>query len=703
MSCSLGIDIGGTFTDVVIYRHDDGYTFSHKELTTPSNPTLGAMTGVRYLLAKAGLQPQSIARVVHATTLFTNALIERRGAVTGLMTTKGFRDTLEMRREFKYDLYDLFIELPQPLVSRELRFEIDERTHFDGTVHTDVNETQLIKVVDDMVAKGVTSLAISFLHAYANSANEQRAKAIIERRYPGLHLSVSNEVCPQIREYERTSTTVANAYVKPIADRYLHDLESELNGLGIPGRLFMMLSSGGLTHVGEARRVPVQLLESGPAAATIAAAFFGERSNISEVLAFDMGGTTAKLGIIEQGRPLISHQFEAGREKRFAAGSGLPINISTIELIEIGAGGGSIAHTDALGLLKVGPKSAGSEPGPACYARGGKQATVSDANLLAGYLDADNFAGGTMKLDTDAATEALRPLGEALDIDLIDIAKGIQAIVNENMAAAARVHVAERGHSASDFTLLVMGGGGPLHGCDVARRLGISRILCPPSAGVASALGLLIAPARVDRSASIGRTFDAISAQELEGAFAAIEADAGRVIGETLGDAGDFSFERSADMRFVGQGFELVVALPLGPYDQSSLHKIRTAFFDGYRRIFGHITPAVELEIMSIRVSAIESLRARPLMMVESTEVERTRHLRRVYDEMADRWSEVPVLARAGLPYGHLVHGPLLVEDASSTLAVPSDGVAVRDAADNIIITLSANSATEDRTADLTR
>ena len=703
MNCSLGIDIGGTFTDVVIYRHEDGHTFSHKELTTPSNPTLGAMTGVRYLLAKAGLQPQSIGKVVHATTLFANALIERRGAIAGLITTKGFRDTLEMRREFKYDLYDLFIELPQPLISRELRFEVDERTHFDGTVHTGVNEAQLIKAVDDMIAKGVTSLAICFLHAYANPANEQRAKAIIESRYPGLHLSVSHDVCPQIREDERTSTTVANAYVKPIADRYLHDLESELKGLGIPGRLFMMLSSGGLTHVEEARRVPVQLLESGPAAGTIAAAFFGKRSNISEVLAFDMGGTTAKLGIIEHGRPLISHQFEAGREKRFAAGSGLPINISTIELIEIGAGGGSIAQTDALGLLKVGPKSAGSEPGPACYARGGKQATVSDANLLAGYLDADNFAGGTMKLDSNAASDALRPLGEALDMDPVDIAKGIQAIVNENMAAAARVHVAERGHSASDFTLLLMGGGGPLHGCDVARRLGISRVLCPPSAGVASALGLLIAPARVDRSATIGQTLDTISAQELEAAFAALEVAVSRVIGDTLDDAGEFCFERSADMRFVGQGFELVVALPSGPYDQSSRHEIRTAFFDAYRRIFGLITPAVELEIMSIRVSAIEQLRARPLMMAESAEVERTPKPRNVFDDAANRWGEVPVLARASLRRGHPVHGPVLIEDASSTLAVPGDGIAVRDAADNIIITLLANSAAEDRAADLTR
>jgi N-methylhydantoinase A len=452
----------------------------------------------------------------------------------------------------------------------------------------------------------------------------------------------------------------------------------------------MMLSSGGLTHVGEARRVPVQLLESGPAAGTIAAAFFGKRSNISELLAFDMGGTTAKLGVIEHGRPLISHQFEAAREKRFAAGSGLPINISTIELIEIGAGGGSIAQTDALGLLKVGPKSAGSEPGPACYARGGTQATVSDANLLAGHLDADNFAGGTMRLDTNAAHEALRPLGEALDIDLIDIAKGIQAIVNENMAAAARVHVAERGHSASDFTLLVMGGGGPLHGCDVARRLGIGRVLCPPSAGVASALGLLIAPARVDRSAMIGRTLDAISAEELEAAFAALEAGAGRVISDTLDAAGEFGFERSADMRFVGQGFELVVGFPSGPYDQSSLLEIRKAFSDAYRRIFGHITPAVELEIMSIRVSAIESLRARPLVMAESAEAGRTSSPRRVYDDAAQRWSEVPVLARADLPYGRPVHGPVLIEDASSTLAVPSDGVAVRDVADNIIITLSS-------------
>ncbi|HEY0338914.1 MAG TPA: hydantoinase/oxoprolinase family protein, partial [Burkholderiales bacterium] len=600
---ALGIDIGGTFTDIVLYDQQHATSYSHKELTTPDAPHIGVVSGIRRLFEAERIAYGDIARVVHATTLFTNALIERKGACTGLITTEGFRDTLEMRRENKYELYDLFIELPEPLVRRRLRLEVPERINAAGAVEEPLDESAIVARTRELVNEGVKSLAIVFLHAYANPQHEVRARELIARAFPQLPVSLSSDVSPQIREFERTSTTVVNAYIRPLAESYLDQLAAEIAKLGIKAPLFMMLSNGGLTHIAEAKRVPIQLLESGPAAGALAGALFGGRGKVDDVLAFDMGGTTAKLAMVEDGEPLIAYQFEASRAKRFADGSGLPVNISTIELIEIGAGGGSIAAIDALDLLKVGPRSAGAAPGPACYGRGGEHATVTDANLVLGFLDASTFAGGTMAIDLEQAEASIRPLAARSKLSIAEIAWGIHSVVNENMAAAARVHVAERGRHASQFALLATGGGGPLHACEVAKRLGIQRVICPPGAGVASALGLLMAPARIDRVATVARRLSAVDWSALEKAFCALERDANAVIGATLTDHAKVSVKRAGDLRFVGQGFELVTPLPRGPYANNSAEVLRKAFIAEYRRIFGKVPPVGEIEIINIRVA----------------------------------------------------------------------------------------------------
>jgi N-methylhydantoinase A len=688
MTYSLGIDIGGTFTDVVLYSHDDARVFSHKELTTPEEPTTGAIRGIQTLLAREHVRGDQVSRVVHATTLFTNALIERRGVKTGLIATEGFRDTLEMRREFKYDLYDLFIELPQTLVPREVRMEARERVLADGSVDTPLDEASVKEAGARLVAQGVESVAITFLHSYANPSHEQRARDILKKEFPALYVSISSEVSPQIREYERTSTTAANAYVLPIADRYLESLAERLKDIGVGCPLLMMLSNGGLTNVSEARRFPVQLLESGPAAGAIAAAWFSKRSNIGNVLAFDMGGTTAKLAIVENNKPLLAHSFEAAREKRFATGSGIPINIATVELIEIGAGGGSIAHLDSMNLLKVGPKSASSRPGPACYERGGLLPTVTDANLLLGHLDPDTFAGGTMKLSPTAAANALLPISSALETSTEKTADGVLAIVNENMAAAARVHVAERGFDAPRFSLLITGGGGPLHGCDVARRLGIKRVICPPGAGVASALGLLIAPARIDRSTTLARRLSAVTADSLEQQFAKLEASAAEVMKDTLIDGSTYRFERSADIRFVGQGFELNTKLPSGPFDESTPTKISEAFASAYGRVFGQVPPVNDIELMNLRVAAIEADVDRPLNLTASGREswKPGSQSRDVWQGASEAFRNVGTIARETLKEGQRLQGPAIVEDASSTLVIPPNATAYCDASGNLIV-----------------
>src|SRR3989441_3552484 len=581
---SLGIDIGGTFTDIVVYDHDSGRQVSRKVLTTHDDPARAVAAGVAAVLAGGRFEPSAFTRVVHATTLFTNALIERKGALTGLITTEGFADTLEIGRERKYELYDLAITKPEPLVPRHLRLEVPERVQADGSVRRPLDARAVEARAATLVKAGVTSIAIVFLHAYANPRHEAQAARLIAKRHRGVAVTTSHEVAPEIREFERASTTVGNAYIKPLAQRYLELMAKRVAELRIPAPLLLMLSSGGLTHVGEAQRTPVQMLESGPAAGAIAAAFSGREDSGGNLLAFDMGGTTAKLSLIDGGEPLTAYHFEAARQKRFIEGSGFPIRISTIELIEIGAGGGSIAQVDEIGLLKVGPRSAGSRPGPAAYGLGGSEATVTDADFLLGYLNPDYFAGGEVTVDIEAARAALARLAERVGLSLTEVAWGIHDIVNESMAGAARVHIAERGRDPRDYALLCTGGAGPVHAYGVARKLGLSRVICPPSAGVASALGLLVAPARVDRVATVGIRLDRGSVAEIETAFRRLEEDALAVLADTGIKLDTASVRRLADGRFLGQGFDLVVPLPDGPYDDgdAARRRLRTAFETAY-------------------------------------------------------------------------------------------------------------------------
>ncbi|RPI43365.1 MAG: hydantoinase/oxoprolinase family protein [Betaproteobacteria bacterium] len=687
---SLGVDIGGTFTDVVAYEHDTARFHSLKVLTTPADPSEGVITGVERLFRGARLDYGAVKRVVHATTLFTNSLIERRGAQTALITTAGFRDTLELRREHKYELYDLFIELPKPLVRRALRLEVTERTLADGRVEVPLAEAELRARARELIAAGVDSVAVVFLHAYANPDHERAAGRLLAREFPQLHVSLSSEISPQIREYERTSTTIANAYIKPLAERYLDHLASKLAAAGIGAPLYMMLSNGGLTHVAEAKRVPIQLLESGPAAGALAAAFFGLRSGTRNMLALDMGGTTAKLAVVEDGEPQVAYRFEASREQRFMEGSGMPINISTIELIEIGAGGGSIAGLNELGLLKVGPRSAGAQPGPACYGQGGTEPTVTDANLLLGYYDGERFAGGTMTIDAHAAETAIARLSTPTGLATDALAWGIHSVVNESMAAAARVHIAERGHDARKFALLVTGGGGPVHGCEVARRLGIRRVICPPAAGVASALGLLVAPARIDRSSTIARMLSQLDWGAFEEAYVGLEADAGRVIAQTLSSVSPTRIQRLADMRFAGQGYEVVTALPAGPYSAQSEAAIRAAFEQAYETVFGRRPPVAEIEIINIRVSLTAATGGGELDLglLAAASLPPPRAMRHARFAAAESPVLAPVYERSALPAEAVLTGPAIVEEASSTLLVPPKARARVERCGNIVIDL---------------
>ena len=691
---SLGIDIGGTFTDLVAYDHDTGQRWSRKVLTTHDDPARAVAAGAAGLLAQARLDPAAFSRTVHATTLFTNALIERKGAVTGLITTAGFADTLEIGRERKYELYDLAIAKPEALVPRHLRLEVTERTKADGGIARRLDTRMLAARAAALATAGVEAIAVVFLHSYANPRHEVAAARLIAKRHPGIAVTTSHEVAPEIREYERASTTAANAFIKPLAQKYLALMARRVSELGIPAPLLLMLSSGGLTHVQEAQRVPVQMLESGPAAGAIAAAFFGRPDSSGKVLAFDMGGTTAKLSLVDGGEPLTAYSFEAARQRRFVEGSGLPIRISTIELIEIGAGGGSIAAVDEIGLLKVGPRSAGSHPGPASYGQGGREPTVTDADFLLGYLNPDYFAGGEVAVDMAAALAAVEGLSRRLGLESTKVAWGIHDIVNENMAGAARVHIAERGRDPRDYALLCTGGAGPVHAFSVARKLGIGRVICPPSAGVASALGLLVAPARVDRVATVGIRLDQGSIATLETAFGRLEDEARAVMAETGLKLESATVQRLADGRFLGQGFDLVVPLPPGPYDDSGPGRavLRGAFETAYREKFALTPPGVPVEFINIRV-AVRAPVSGSEVVLEGRGGGGARAAlkgtRRAYFPDADGWVETAVYDRYRLGVGDELTGPAVVEEEGSTLVVGPGATARVAASGNIVMTLA--------------
>lgn len=698
----LGIDIGGTFTDIVLFDRETRAVHAHKELTTPHDPNEAVARGFAILCGRCGIEPADVARVVHATTLFTNALVERRGARVGLLTTEGFADVVRIGRERKYELYDLTLTLPSPLCADEDRLELPERLDASGAVVTPLDAAAAVAVARQAVAQGCESLAISFINAYVSGAHEAAAAEAIAAALPGVPLSLSHRVANEIREYDRTTTTIANAYIRPLADRYLTRFEAGLRALGVAAPVFVMLSNGGLTSIAEAMRVPIQLLECGPAAGALAASFFAQQAGIVNLMALDLGGTTAKLCTVEGGQPVVVHRFEAAREKRFVPESGLPIRIPTVDLIEIGAGGGSIAQRDQLGLLKVGPRSAGAMPGPASYGRGGTEPTLTDANLQLGYLDPAYFAGGDIALDVGAGEAALGRLALALDMAPAATAAGIHDLANENMAAAARVHAAERGTDPQRLALVVTGGGGPIHGGSVARKLGIRTMLCPPAAGVASAIGLTLAPARIDRQRFVGAKLDREGEPVLRPGFLALAEEIRAAAGE-IGLGGlPLRLSWRADMRYAGQGFEVEVALPeeLPPDEAATCAALLASFEVEYRKIFTRLIAWAGIEVVSLRATGTIALEdsTHPLASGHApTESQATRERSIRYG--ADATAMVAKQLRwESLAVGDELTGPALVQQPGSTLVLGPGDTLRLDAQGLGIVTLAAPAATASAT-----
>jgi N-methylhydantoinase A len=684
----MGVDIGGTFTDLVLLDDSAGEWRVAKTLTTPAAPEQAVVTGLRELLVETNLKPAEIDRLIHGTTLVTNAIIERKGAPTGLITTEGFRDVLEIGREHRYDMYDIFIELPKPLVPRHLRLGVRERILDDGSVLIPLDEEGVRQATRQLVAAGVKAVAVCFLHSYANPVHERRAAEIIRAEAPDLWVSLSSEVAPEIREYDRFSTTVANVYVRPLVDRYLATLVDRVRNLGLSCEVLIMLSGGGVATVDTARQLPIRLVESGPAAGALAAAFLAAEAGFPNVLAFDMGGTTAKACLIEDGQPLTAPEFELARAYRFKKGSGLPVKVTVIELIEIGAGGGSIAWVDSLGLLKVGPESAGAEPGPACYGRGGTEPTVTDADLILGYLDPSYFLGGRMRLDRAAAEAAVGRLAERLGLSLVEAAWGIHEVVTENMAAAARVHGIERGKDIRKFPLFAFGGAGPVHVYRLAQKLGLKRFICPPGAGATSALGLLVAPLAFDFVRSYYGRLDGLDWAVVNRLLAEMEAEGRALLRRAGVPAADIAVARSVDLRYTGQGHEVNVALPDGELGESLEGEILRRFIAEYRRLYHRAGPEVPAEAITwrVRVSgprpAIAPRRAgqRPARVEEALKGFRPAY----FAEYGD-FRPTPVYDRYALGPGAVIEGPAVIEERESTVVLGPRAVARVDDRLNLV------------------
>jgi N-methylhydantoinase A len=691
----VGIDIGGTFTDLLAFDPGSGRFHIGKTLTTPDDPSRAVTDGLARLLDDAGLSPAAIAGIIHGTTLVTNAIIERKGAKTALLTTRGFRDAVEMGREHRYDLYDIFLEMPKPLVPRRLRLELDERVLADGSVLAPVRPDQVRQLADQFVAEGVEAVAVALLHAYRNPEHERQVEALLAEHAPDLTISTSSSVVPEIREYERTSTTIANVYVRPVVAAYLARLEQSLRDMGVGGRLLIMLSSGGVCTVETARTYPIRLVESGPAAGALASAAYGRLAGDSHLLSFDMGGTTAKACIIDDGRPLTTSDFEVARVYRFKKGSGLPIKVPVIEMIEIGAGGGSIARIDALGLLKVGPDSAGADPGPACYGRGGAQPTVTDADLALGYLDPGYFLGGMMTLDVDAACRVIQDtIATPLGIGLTEAAWGIHQVVNENMANAARIHAIERGRDPRAYPLFAFGGAGPVHGFRVAQVLGAPRMLVPLGAGVGATFGFLVAPLAFDFVRSYYGQIEELDWEHVNTLLAEMERE-GRDILATAGVApGDVTIARNADLRYVGQGHEVHVPIPTGALSSDSVPVLRAAFEQVYRSLYERTAGSNPVEALSWRVVVTGPQPHLPLEQLGATAglssdaAQSAKGERAIYLPEDRAMITVPVYDRYVLGPGATFTGPAVVEERESTCILGRGAAARVDDMLNLIVEL---------------
>ena len=668
--CRIGVDVGGTFTDFVLVDEDRDLIFTGKQLTSTSDPGVAICEGVQRIAREAKVDLADIDGVVHGTTLVANTIIERTGARVGFVTTRGFRDVLEVGTEMRYDLYDLFLEKAQPLAPRDRRLTVDERIDADGNVLRPMDEGELRTAVRALVDMGVEAIAVCFINSYVNPVHERRAGEILAEVCPATPATVSTMVAPEIREYERACTAAANAYVMPMMRRYVTGLQGKLADSGLRAPLNVMLSGGGIAALRVAREAPIQLIESGPAAGAIAGAHYARITGTPSVIAFDMGGTTAKMCLIENGEPEHATTFEAGRVKRFAHGSGIPLKVPVIDLIEIGAGGGSIARLDAMGLMKVGPQSAGAEPGPVCYRHGGTEPTVTDADLWLGYLSPDFFLGGEMPLDAAAVREAMdRTLSRPAGLDTTGAAAGVHAIVNNNMAAAARRHIAEKGRDPRRYALVATGGAGPVHAWGLARLLGVRRIICPLAAGVTSSLGFLIAAPATDRAHSHVSRVESISADTVNGFYDAMARDATAALVEAGGDAGTIAVERRVEMRYVGQGFEIEVPVPVGVPGSELGEVLHRRFHERYDALFGRRISGVPVETVTWRLTASGptpnvnlNFRGQRIDTGGAEKGERQVH----FPETG--FAPCKVYNRYGLAAGTSFRGPAVVEERESTV-----------------------------------
>ncbi|MBN9530859.1 MAG: hydantoinase/oxoprolinase family protein [Alphaproteobacteria bacterium] len=677
MTYSLAVDIGGTFTDIVL-RNSDGRLTVDKTLTTHNDLLEGFFRGVDAVLARTGVDAAAVdGVVVHATTVVTNALIERKGLPTAMVITEGFRDVLAIRNEHRYDMYDPQIEFPEPLVPEDLTFGLSERTLADGTVAIEPDEGEIAALADRIKASGARAVAICFLNSFVNGANEALVARELARHLPDTFICTSSDVAPQIREYPRASTTTVNAYTMPISQPYLRRLSDRLKTEGFSNTPLIMLSSGGVVGADTAGRNPVRMIESGPAAGALAACHYAEVLGIDRLMSFDMGGTTAKACLIENREPHVTGLFEVDRRYRFREGSGLPVTVPSIDLIEIGAGGGSIAHVDSLGLLKVGPESAGSDPGPACYGRGGRNATVTDADLVLGLIDAGNFLGGDMQLDTAATNAAMSRLAVELKITPVQAARGIFRVVTEAMAAAARTHATDRGVDYRGLPLFAFGGAGPLHACAVAELLQSTSVIVPPRSSVLSAFGTLVTPVRLDLVRSDVAKLASIDWARVDRLLDGLAGEGRAALQEAGCAPADVDLVFGADLRYVGQQHEVTIAFPADPRMARDTAAIAALFEAAYRNLYGVNPSHVPIEIVTWRVTARGPVvpfhsAAQPAGAAGSPKTHRR----------VDAWADdqqVPVYDRTGLAVGQAVPGPAIIEERETTTAIPPGWTATID------------------------
>jgi N-methylhydantoinase A len=669
----LAVDIGGTFTDLALEH--EGHRTTAKLLTTADAPERGVLEGIRTILPATGVTASEVSIVIHGTTLATNAVIERKGARTALITTHGFRDVIAMGNESRYDQYDLNITLPEPLVPRYLRLGVPERLDNDGKVLLPLDEAAVRALVPGLRRERVQSVAVGFLHSFVKGDHERRVREILGEELPEISVSLSSEVSPEMREWERFSTAVANAYVQPLMARYLRGLEAGLRAQGLDAPVFLMLSGGGLTTIETACRFPVRLVESGPAGGAIFSAHIARQCGLDSVLSFDMGGTTAKICLIDHHQPQTARTFEIARVGRFRKGSGLPLRIPVIEMVEIGAGGGSLAHVDAMGRIAVGPESAGADPGPACYGRGGAKPAVTDANLVLGRYDPARFAGGSMALDPVAAHSALTTeVGNPLALPAEMAALGVVEMVDENMANAARVHAIESGKTYDGRTLIAFGGGGPVHACRVAEKIGIARVLVPSGAGVGSAIGFLRAPVGYEVVRSLYQRFSSFDVDAVNALLADMQIEAVTVVAQ--GSFGAPTTEtRRAYMRYVGQGHEIPVLLPARALQADDVALIRARYDAEYTKFYDRPVPGSDVEVMSYAVvvttvpEEVENLLAPSEVFAPEVAAAETRLVRDTITGEASPWT---IIDRTALAPGASIDGPAIIsEDETSTLISP--------------------------------